>query len=247
MKVSAKTAAVILPLFFIIGIVGTMASGYWKTESSKDPAKYNTGQFAGESNPADIRGSYSFGNVEEVFGIPAETTAKAFGMSDSDYPAALQAKLFEEVYGFIGDWEIGTDSLRLFVARYKGLPYEPEETTGLPQPAWNILKKEGALTEAELAELEGRLVSLDGIEVNLEEAIAAEEEHEETVVTDTTIKGKTTFGDLYTWGLTEAQVSEALGGVEPGPRTMPVRDYCGEIDLEFSVLKEALQPILDSM
>jgi hypothetical protein len=247
MKITAKTAAVILPLFFLLGILGTMVTGYWQTESSKTPTKYTTGTFAGESNPADIRGSYSFGDVEEVFSIPSETTAKAFGMSDSEYPAALQAKLFEDVYGFIGEWEIGTDSLRLFVALYKGLPYEPEDTTGLPQSAWNILTKEGAMGPVEQEKWAGRIVSLAGIEVDLDAAIIAEEEHEEVELTDTTIKGKTTFAELYTWGLTEVQVSEALGNVEPGSRTMPVRDYCEEIGIEFSVLKEELQPILDSM
>lgn len=246
MKITAKTAAVILPLFLLIGIVATMSVGYWQTETTKEPVRFTSGEFEGMANPADIRGSYSFGDVEKAFGIPAEITARAFGMSDAEYPDGIEASLFEELFGFVGEWEIGTDSLRLFVSRYKGLPYDPEETTGLPRSAFDVLMAEDKLNPEEGEELSRRLVSLEGIEIDWEAVTASEEDHGETPP-DTAILGKTTFGDLYSWGLTEGQVSEALGGAEPGPRAMPVRDYCEEIDLDFSALKEALQPLLDEL
>ncbi len=243
MKITAKTAALILPLFFLVGILSTMAAGYWATESSKTPVKYETGEFAGEYNPADIRGSYSFGDIENVFGIPVDSLARAFGFTGEEDPSAIQAKLFEEVYGIVDGKEVGTDSLRYFVALYLGLPYEPDEETALPQPALSVLKKEAALSEETLAEVESRLVSLET--VRLETDAVAETEHEEAL--DTTIKGKTTFADLYTWGLTEDQVRQGLGGLEPGARGTAVRDYCTEAGIEFSTVKTALQEMVDNL
>ena len=242
MKVTAKSAAIILPLFFLAGIGGTMISGYWQTESSKVPVKYATGEFAGEYNPADIRGSYSFGDIEEAFAVPVDTLAKAFGFTGEADPSAVQAKLFEEMYGPVGDMEVGTDSLRYFVALYLGLPYIPEDTTALPLPALNVLKKEAGLSAEALAEAEARTVSLEDIRLTDETAAVEQEE-----VLDMSIKGKTTFDELYGWGLTEDQVRDALGGLEPGPRGTAVRDFCLEGGIEFSTVKTALQGMADSL
>ena len=245
MRITVKTAAVILPAFFLLGIGSTMISGYWSTESSKEPVRFETGEFAGQYNPADIRGSYSFGDIETAFSIPVETTAKAFGFSEAEDPASVQAKLFEEVYGIVDGREIGTDSLRLFVALYLGLPYTPEEDTGLPLPAFNILKKEASLSEELIVELTPMVVSLEELK-DVAETESAGISHEEAEETDMTVKGKTTFADLYSWGLTEDQVRDALGGIDPGTRSVAVRDYCLEIGMEFSLAKTALQEMIDA-
>ncbi len=241
MKITAKQAALILPLFFFIGILVTMMTGYWKTESSKQPAKYATGALAGENDPGDIRGSYSLEDLENAFGIPVDTLAKAFGLSEVENPAAAQIKILEEVFGELDGMEVGTDSVRLFIALYLDRPHTPEPTTALPQPAYNILKKEGASSEEQLAVYAGRIVSLDGVrisEINSEES--HDEESEEMLV-----KGKTTFADLLDWGLESGQIEEALGGLRMGTRAMTVRDYCSEQGIEFSEVKTKLQEMLD--
>ena len=56
--------------------------GWWQTESTKEAAVFTSGEFAGQANPADIRGSYTFGDVEKNFGIPAALLAQAFGVVD---------------------------------------------------------------------------------------------------------------------------------------------------------------------
>ncbi len=242
MRVSAKGAALILPLFFVIGIGFTMATGYWQTESSKVPAKFTEGELAGEYNPADIRGSYSFEDIEKAFGISVETLAKAFGLSEAENPGAIQIKTFEELYVREDDLEIGTDSMRLFVALYLDRPYIPEEDTAIPQPAFNILKKEAGLTEEVLASLEAKAVALDSVHIPAE-AASAEEEHEETILTE--IKGKTTFAELLDSGLTREQIEKAIG-MPMGQTSLSVRDYCMEQGVEFSAAKTALQELLDN-
>jgi len=242
MRIRAGMAAVILPLFFFLGVLTTMMTGYWRTESSKEPARYTEGEAAGEYNPADIRGSYSLGDIEAAFGIPVTTLAKAFGVSERNNPAEIQLKEFEEVYGEIDGKEVGTDSMRLFVSRYLGLPYATEDGTALPLPAYNLLKKDGLLSPEELSELEDQTVSLEGISNAFE---SGETTHDETE--DTAIKGKTTFADLLEWGLTEEQIVEALGGNPMGKRAETVRDYCLENNIEFSGPKEALQVMVDNL
>lgn len=243
MRIKALTAGLTFILVLVGGILFSMGIGYWATESSKEPVRYKTGDFAGEYNPADIRGSYSLGDIENAFAIPVDTIAQAFGLSDKENPAGIQIKIFEEIYGIIDGMEIGTDSMRYFVALYKGLPYEPEIDTALPRPAIAVLRKDGAMTADELNAAEAKAVTLD---VLPSETISTSANEANDSEVDTSIKGKTLFADLYDWGLTKEQVETVLGMVA-GPRNQTVRDFCLEKGIEFSTVKEALQEILDSM
>ena len=78
MKVRSPLLAVIIVAVFVSGIGLSMAFNLWRTEASKEPARYESGEFAGEYNPADIRGSYTFGDIEDTFGVPAQVLGKAF-------------------------------------------------------------------------------------------------------------------------------------------------------------------------
>ncbi|OQY34377.1 MAG: hypothetical protein B6241_05175 [Spirochaetaceae bacterium 4572_59] len=240
MIVDAKKAALILPLFFLLGIGYTMITGYWRTDSSKQPSRYSEGELAGEYNPADIRGSYSLADLEASFVIPVETLAKAFGVEDHNDLSAIKVKEFEESIGDIDGKEVGTDSMRLFVALYLNRPYTPEEGTALPQPAYNILKKEGAAPAAQLALFENRLVPLDTFILN---EVDIHEDEEESGLLE--IKGKTTFGELLESGISEDQLVDVLGGLPMGATALSVRDYCKEQGLEFSAVKAKLLEYLD--
>ncbi len=240
MRIKAITAGLVLPVLFIVGIFISSAVGYWQTESSKNPTKFTTGIFAGEADPADIRGSYSFSDLDKAFDIPVDTLAKAFGFSASGNPEGIKIKEFEELYGVIEDLEIGTGSMRLFVALYKGLPFEAEEDTAIPQPAWNILNKEGATDKETLIGYSERVVSLEGLEISTE--IVEHTEYSE----DTLIKGKTLFSDLLNWGLSNEQINDALG-ISMGAPGITVRDFCNENGIEFSTVKNPLQELLDKM
>ncbi|HAE22988.1 MAG TPA: hypothetical protein DCG47_11780 [Spirochaetaceae bacterium] len=56
--------------------------------------------------------------------------------------------------------------------------------------------------------------------------------------------GKTTFGDLYDWGLSEAQVESVLG-YKPGPRSQTVRDSAAAAGKEFSDFRTQFQALVD--
>ena len=117
MKNKAALVASVTVLSLVIGVGIAKITGYWRTEGSKVPMKISQGEFEGESDPGDIRGSYSFTDIEAAFGIPPEMMAAAFGMPEGD-PGQYKAKNVEETWGEMeGGMEIGTDSVRLFIAQ----------------------------------------------------------------------------------------------------------------------------------
>lgn len=149
MKVKSYAVA----LFVLIVIFGSVAFtsylGQWKTTTDKVPAKYTEGEVSGQYNPADIRGSYTFTQIQDAFGIPVDELGVAFGVKDPSKYAAFQVKDLETIYAPLAAQgkEVGTDSVRIFVALYKGLPITLTDTTYLPKPAVEILKSKATLSK----------------------------------------------------------------------------------------------------
>lgn len=251
MKLRSAHIAVITVVFVFGGIFISMMLGVWRTESSKVPAAYTEGEFAGEYNPADIRGSYTFEDIEKAFGVPVEALAAAFGFEAQDNPGAIQAKIFEEIFGEIDGKEIGTDSVRLFTALYAGLPYTAEESTALPFRAVELLVREGRIdagTADEIRRKHGVEPGLDMMgpgtaDTSVKTADTAADDPEEADE-DTAIKGKTTFRELMDWGLSEEEIEEVIG-MPMGPANQAVRDFFIEQGIDFGSYKEELQRRLD--
>ena len=152
MKIRAQALGITVIAVLFGGILFSMAFGFWNTEAKKVPVVYETGEFRGSYNPGDIRGSYTFGDVAKIFPVSVEVLAEAFGVSDREDPGAFRLKELETLYARTeGGAEIGTDSVRLFVARYAGLPYTPEVSTGLPSAAVQLLY--GRVTDEEYENL----------------------------------------------------------------------------------------------
>lgn len=215
--------------FFVIGIGGSMALNLWNTESSKIPTKYSTGEFAGKSNPADIRGSYTLMDVESAFDIPVDLLVEAFALGFVDNPNDFRIKELEEIYHNNGDIELGTDSVRLFVSLYKSLPFSPEEGTVLLKPAGSILKDLISIDKREW--LITRLV-----DVPKELVLTSLDTDPEL---DISIRGMTTFQDLLDMGLTEDEIRYVVGSL-PDNLNMSIRDYGMKNSIEFSIIKEKL-------
>jgi len=156
-SIKSRHLAIVVPAVFAAGIGLTVAFNLWKTETDKVPASYTTGEFAGQANPADIRGSYTFEDIANAFPVPVDELARAFDVTAN--AAAFQVKGLEGAFEGLPDGaEIGTDSVRLFVARYAGLPFEPAETTALPAAAVEVLEAKGMLSAEQLADLRSRAV-----------------------------------------------------------------------------------------
>jgi hypothetical protein len=141
-------------------------------------------------------------------------------------------------------FEIGTASVRLFVAFYTGLPFDTaEQEIYLPQSAADILLAKGNLSPEQIAYLEQFTVTISS-SVPVEQPSA--ESTQVPTSEEYTVKGKTTFGEMITWGVPQNIIEQLIGGPMPDP-AMSVKEYASANGLNFETLKPALQAEVDKV
>jgi hypothetical protein len=247
MTITSKSMTIIILVTIFGGIALASAMGWWATESSKVPAAFAEGEFAGQANPADIRGSYTFGDVSNSFDVAPAVLAQAFGVQTDD-PAAFVVKDLESLYSDSG-FEIGTTSVRLFVAYYVGLPFD---TTGqeiyLPRSATETLLAKKSLTPQQLAYLAKYTVDVETADLVVAATPAALSPSSESAAGSTayTVKGKTTFGELIQWGVSQQTIETLIGASLPDA-AMTLKDYASANGLNIETLKPALQAEVDKL
>jgi len=258
MKIKSWHMGLIVLVVIFGGIVMTMAFNLWKTEGGGDgqgtggiqvPVTFKVGEFAGEYNPADIRGSYSFGHISELWGIPLTELGTAFGLGAIEDLANFSCGDLHEAYANLEeDVEIGTGSVKAFVALYTGLPYTLADDEYLPQSAVEFLKAKANLTEDQVSFLDTHSVDISGLRIvepsTITEGVVPTEEHETS--TEMVIKGNTTFGNLLDWGLSEEEI-EVIIGEELPVTGMTIRDFATQKGLDFGQIKAQLQAKVDAL
>jgi hypothetical protein len=246
MTLNSRTLAVILFMVLFGGISFSSFMGWWVTESTKEPVTFTEGEFAGQANPADIRGSYTFGDIAKSFDATPEVLAQAFGITAED-PSAFAVKELEMIYLDSG-FEIGTASVRLFVAYYLGLPFDAtDQEIYMPQSATDLLLAKGNLTP-------DQIVYLEKYTVKAGQSLISEQPVMETTSTETSsgasgdyaVKGKTTFGELITWGVPQAVIEDLIEAPMPDV-AMTLKDYAAANGLDFETLKPELQSAVDKI
>ena len=244
MTITSKPLAIIVLVVLFGGIAFSSVMGWWITESTKQPVTFTDGEFAGQANPADIRGSYTFGDIAKSFDVTPEVLAKAFGITTGE-PNVFAVKELEAM-NLDSGYEIGTVSVRLFVAYYTGLPFD---TTGqeihLPQSATDILLAKGNLTSEQIAYLEKYKVTL-GASAPVAESTLVVVATSSTVSEENIVKGKTTFGELLAWGVSQEIIESIIGAPLPD-LAMTMKDYASANGLNFETLKPALQAEVDKV
>ncbi|MBA7704438.1 hypothetical protein ES703_113246 [subsurface metagenome] len=258
MKIKNWHMGLIVLIVIFGGIAMTMAFNLWKTEGGRGsqgsgggqvPVTFKVGEFAGEYNPADIRGSYSFGNISELWEIPLTELGTAFGLGTIGNLADFRCGDLEAAYANLEeDVEIGTGSVKVFVALYTGLPYMLSGDDYLPQSAVELLKAKVTLTEDQVEFLDTHSVDISEIQIvepgTATEGVAPTEEHETS--TEMVIKGNTTFGNLLDWGVPEEEIKTVIG--EELPATgMTIRDFAIQEGLDFGSIKAPLQAKVDAL
>src|SRR6056297_667377 len=220
MKVNNLILAISVSLIFILGIFISDFLGYWQTETIKVPQKISEGQFEGYSDPSDIRGSYSFGDVSKSFKIDVETLAKAYDLSGIiEDTSSFRINQLEEYYVFDEDIELGTGSVKYFVSLYTGIPYESDDNV-LPITALNILKEEEKITE-------------DIVSDEITEEYNNDEDEEYV------IKSTTTVLEVIRWGTSIEELEELIGVTEISEDDV-IRNICLDNGLSFSEVKEKI-------
>jgi hypothetical protein len=251
MKLTSKPLAALIVVLLFGGISFSAGLGWWQTETNRIPAKFSEGELAGEYNPADIRGSYNFGDVSTLFNIPIEDLQRAFRLPEN--PAAVALKDLEALY--TGEAvEIGTASVRLFTAWYRGLPYEPTEDTYLFAEAVDILISRETLTEDQLAYLQAHTapqVPLSQEQPAVQTTLPASTPQPTIEATlhapeAGKVGGKTTIQNLVDWGVSNETLESILGSPLPPSQTI-IKDYCNQKGLTFSEVKTQLQTEVDKL
>lgn len=267
MKIRSSVMALIIFLVVFGGIGASMALGVWATTSDKQPAKFKDGAFAGQANPADIRGSYTFADISSSFGIEAGALLKAFAIPADTAPAAIKSKDLESRYPDTG---IGNESMQIFVALYLNLPVDLDDAM-LPAAAIPVITAANPkLTAEQKAWLESHTVAA-GQNATAQSAAgsasgstapaasspasapatgtastAAASEPAATAkltsATEPLVNGSATFQQLLDAGITRAQIEQVIGAPMP-PTNQTVKDYCTSKGLTFSTVKNALNAL----
>lgn len=225
MKLKERTLFLIVILITFGGIAIADMLGLWTTESSKIPKKIQQGVY----DPGDIRGSYSFEDISQSFDVTPNKIAEAFNIV-AENPEMIKVKDVEKLYGQLGEGiEIGTDSVRYFVALYTGIPYESHDI--LPAEAVEILYEEGKIQGDEKENL--MITAVDLPKTVYDANILEEEEHIEEGFT---VKGKTTVQEVLNEGLSVEEL-EAIIGTKIKSRGNLIKDLCLENGLPFSEIK----------
>ncbi len=267
MRITPRWMAIFVVVVLFGGILFSMALGEWTTKSTKEPLKFTEGEFAGQYNPADIRGSYTFGDVSRLFEMPLEDLAVAFRVSEPDVAAVL-LKTLEEKFVDLGV-DLGTSSVRLFVSLYKGYPIDLSgENSYLLPEATALLKQKASLTTELLAYLDSHTVNeaseLLTPEVNVETQPSAstpeltptggagnpgggsgtpDPEHTPEA---NKVGGKTTFQSLLDWGVKQEDIEKTIAQPLPSAN-MVINDWATSRGVSFSTLKDQLQILVDAL
>lgn len=256
MKLNSKIVGAAVVAVIFGGILLTSALGFWHTTTTKVPNSIKTGEAAGALDPEDIRGSYSFGEISSLFEIPLEDLQKAFMLPADIDPAGFQNKELEALYPDLEEqgFEIGNNSVKLFVAFYKNLPLDLSEDIYLLRPAVDILNARVNLTAEQTQYLGLHTIDLDGelpaapddaVGVTPEAAATPETTSEEHTENERMVNGNATFQDLLSWGVSQTEIEAIIGGEMPNP-LVKVKDYCVEKELPFSEIKALLQAAVDT-
>ena len=160
MKIKQMTMGMLILLIFTLGIVATMSLDLWATTSKKIPVKIEEGASSGAYNPADIRGSYTFQEIAELYEIDLQVLYSAFDIPPETAGSAIKSKDLEGLFEDTGV-EIGNGSVKIFVALYKNLPIVLDDNYLLKQAAELIVEENKNLTEEEKAYLETHTIEID--------------------------------------------------------------------------------------
>lgn len=244
MKLKSYTLAALVVVIIFGGIILSTALGWWQTESTKSPQRFDSGAAAGEYDPADIRGSYTFGEISGLFDIPLEDLAAAFRLPADVDAASFTVKDLEAIVTGL-PVEVGTSSVRMFTAFYNGLPYDlaAAEATYLFPEAAEILTAHNKMLPEQAAYLLTHIATADTVPPTSADTAVVTTDSAET---EKKVSGSTTFQYLLDWGLSQETIETVIGEPMPDPSLL-IKDFATQNGLEFSTLKNALQAEVDKL
>lgn len=235
MKLTSRTMAWVLPVILFGGILLSQVTGVWSSDTEKRPNRFEDGLFEGEYDPADIRGSYTLMDVSTLFEIDLDILIQAFTLNHDIDAENFQTNDLEAYFTDSG-YEIGNESVQVFVALYKGLPIVLDDAI-LPKAAVDILlQNQPDLTDEQRAYLEEY-----GKDVVASENPSEEEEEESEIK----INGTTTFQYVIDLGVSQEEIEEILG-MKLDYTNQAIKDFCLDQGISFSTIKTRLTEAIET-
>lgn len=239
MKINQFFLSIAIVIIMFGTISATSALGLWHTTSTKVPATYLSGQASGLYNPADIRGSYTFGEISDLFGIPLKDLGNAFAIENENSFQEFQCKELESIYVSVNTdlKSVGTDSVGIFVALFKGLPIELNDSIYLPNTAEVILINAGKLTTDQRAFVSSHLVDPEKVSSDNPPLSTSSE-------SSSFIKGKTTFREVLAIGVKKEDIEDIIKASIPDTSAV-IKEFCLTNNLDFTIIKTEIQNLID--
>jgi len=236
MKINQIFLSIVVIVIIFGAIFITKAVDLWQTKNTKIPQTYQSGEFKGQYDPSDIRGSYTFSEVSELYQIPLEDLGNAFAVQSNF--SSFQCKDLESIYVLakVAGKEVGTDSVSLFVALYKGLPITINDATYLPNKAESILLNAGKMTEEQKTFIASHLTDVEKASTVIRNETSTEN--------PSFVKGKTTFLEVLAIGVKKEAIETALN-TSIVDTSAVIRDFCTARGLEFTDVKAKIQTLID--
>lgn len=235
MKMTSRTMAWVLPVILFGGILLSQATGVWSSDTEKKPNRFEDGLFEGEYDPADIRGSYTLMDVSTLFEIDLNILIQAFTLNSDIDAANFQTNNLEAYFTDSG-YEIGNESVQVFVALYKGLPIVLDDAV-LPMAAVEILRQ----TRSDLTDEQRAYLDEYGKDVVASENPGDEEEEESEIK----INGTTTFQYVIDRGVSQEEIEDILGK-KVEYTNQAIKDFCLDQGLSFSTIKTQLTEAIEA-
>lgn len=253
MKINERLLGLVVVGVIGLGILGASAAGLWSTENDKTPSKLTEAGVEGEYNPEDIRGSYTFKEISELYKIDLIVLKEAFQVPEDRNIETFKSKDIEGLYESTGS-EIGNGSLKVFVALYKNLPIYLGDDM-LPETAVALIKENNvSLTPEAIAYLETHTLGvlpinnpLETVEVAPAVKTTPQTPHptsDSETENEPVVNGQSTFQSALDLGITKEQIEVVIGASMP-PTNQSIRDYCKSNGLQFSEIKAKLLELVE--
>jgi hypothetical protein len=258
MRITHLHVLIIVIIIIGGGILGTTQIGLFDTSRSIQPSKLD--ESTNDYNVADIRGSFTLTEIEQYYQVPSGAIIEAFSLDKEISPTTFQLKDLKEIYQLVeieGEmYEVETDTVKVFVSLYSGIPYVSEETTHLPKQAVEYLINEDKLTEEGQNYWINHTFDLLPIKQEITDTPVEEEADsdyqeikpptEEISNEPIRIVGKATIAEILAMGIDEETFQEITGLVIPEDRDINIRDYASSFGIDFGEIKGELETFLSN-
>ncbi len=216
MRVPPIFFGLLVIILFMGTILGFQSAGVWSISGKITGDGQAVQPEAGDVNT--IKGWMTLAQVTTTFNIPLTTLLQQFNLP-ADTPAETALK------------DLESDTFDVTALRDWLIAQQDGEQQAIEQPAQQETPQPTAEPLATLTEPE------------VANPAPTATVH---IPTENTLTGKTTFQELYNWGLSQETIQKMIGEEPPLPGIV-IKDYAVGKGMEFSTLKTQIQAELDKL